>query len=168
MVSYSIGASILLAVHGTIVNAKTSSSSTTKRLRPSTDKKNVASNGRTGPSKNARTLYSAEHGMDMKVDTDKKCWDKVMGTPKVCVHICVSTTSQWIDGNLMNEHSSKPTESKCKDGWDGDHSYDHSSGDGWHGYTEWPTYSPVSHDRSSWSGDGHDGWKCEEKPHKVS
>ena len=166
MVSYSVGASILLALHSTIVNAEATAATTTKRLRPSTTdkKKNVASNGRTGPSKNARTLYSDEYGMNMKVDTDKKCWDKVLGTPKVCVHVCITTVSNWIGDKLMNEYTEKPTESKCKDGWD----YDHSSGDGWHGYTEWPTYSPVSHKRDSWSGDGHDGWKCEEKPHKVS
>jgi len=168
MVSYSVGASILLALHSTIVNAEATSATTTKRLRPSTTdkKKNVASNGRTGPSKHARTLYT--DGMNMKVDTDEKCENFVEGTPAVCVHVCVITTSKWIGDKLIDEYS-KVEKSKCKDGWDGDHSYDdsHSSGDGWHGYTEWPTFSPVSHKRDSWSGDGHDGWKCEEKPHKV-
>ena len=104
--------------------------------------------------------------MNMKVDEDTKCENIVTGNPATCEHICITTVSNWIDDKLMNEYTKKPILSKCKDGWDGDHSYDkHSSGDGWHGYTEWPTYSPVSHKRDSWSGDG---WKCEEKPHKVS
>ena len=151
MVSYTIGAAVLLGLISTVTetSAQDNRWSIINAERPS--------NNNNGSSKNLQQRNRNLYGY--KSDVDTQCTKKIMGNPAVCMEVCTEVTSVWNGSKLMDEKS-KVYQYKCSDdAWEDDgHT---SSSSSWKGGTEWPTYSP-----SAWSDDGWRsssskyGWKC--------